>query len=319
MKDLKKKLTASVAMLGVSAVMLSGVSYAWYTLSTNPEVKGIKATAVANENLEIALLKAADENVTAVDTRSQQSANSAQGSTTDNYYTWGNVVDMTSILHDVELRPATYESTPNTSIAGNTSYTVTGGTEGLYYPSYGKDGRISGFNAVTDGTYETDKESFVNVFGGTDATAQKYAFRVDYWLRTNVAGNITLSTAEKHDTTNEADADKGAGSYIETTQFGTNADQYPTEAIKVLFKVVNTTTNATTWVQATNGTLAGNKVPLEATLISNASANTAYKVSMYVYLNGNVVTNAMAEAAVDDISVNVQFDNAGITNGAMQK
>ena len=54
MKDLKKKLTAAGAMLVVSAVMLSGVSYAWYTLSTNPEVSNIKANIAANENLEIA-------------------------------------------------------------------------------------------------------------------------------------------------------------------------------------------------------------------------------------------------------------------------
>lgn len=51
----KKKLTAAVAMLLVSAIMVVSSTYAWFTLSTAPEVTGITTTVGANGNLEIAL------------------------------------------------------------------------------------------------------------------------------------------------------------------------------------------------------------------------------------------------------------------------
>lgn len=307
MKDLKKKLTAAAAMLVVSAVMLSGVSYAWYTLSTNPEVSNIKATAVANQNLEIALMKATDEASTKVDERSAQSSvngSGVQGSTTANYYTWGNLVDLTAMIDSAkaELRPAKYVT-----------------DTGLQYPTYGNDGRVENFANLTAGTYTTDKEGVAYENNGK----QNYALRVDYWLKTNTEGDISLSVATKRDETN--DTNEAGGSYIQSEAFKTGGVFASTkEAVKVLFKVKEegANTNAS-WVEATNGDIdpTTGKILLTtpSNLISTAKENTAYQVTMYVYLNGNVVTNAMAKTAINDISVNVQFDNDGITTGAMQK
>ena len=52
----KKKLTAAIAMLLVATIMMVSSTYAWFTLSTAPEVTGITTSVGANGNLEMALL-----------------------------------------------------------------------------------------------------------------------------------------------------------------------------------------------------------------------------------------------------------------------
>ena len=54
MKSIRKKLLAAIAMLLVAVIMTVSSTYAWFTLSTAPEVKGITTTVGANGNLEIA-------------------------------------------------------------------------------------------------------------------------------------------------------------------------------------------------------------------------------------------------------------------------
>ena len=53
---LKHKLISATAMLLISAIMMVSSSYAWYVLSTAPEVSNIKTQVGANGALEIALL-----------------------------------------------------------------------------------------------------------------------------------------------------------------------------------------------------------------------------------------------------------------------
>ena len=54
----KKKLIPAVAMLTTSAVMLSTATYAWFTMSREVEVTGIKLTATTPQTIEISLGKA---------------------------------------------------------------------------------------------------------------------------------------------------------------------------------------------------------------------------------------------------------------------
>ena len=54
-KQVKAKLMSAVALLLVSAILLSTSTYAWLVLSTAPEVSEMKTTAGANGALEIAL------------------------------------------------------------------------------------------------------------------------------------------------------------------------------------------------------------------------------------------------------------------------
>ena len=55
-QDIKTKLMAAIAMLLVSSIMMVSSTYAWFTLSTAPEVTGIQTSVGANGNLEMALL-----------------------------------------------------------------------------------------------------------------------------------------------------------------------------------------------------------------------------------------------------------------------
>ena len=52
--SVRTKLAAAVAMLLVSTIMLTTTTYAWFVLSTAPEVKGMSTTVGSNGSLEIA-------------------------------------------------------------------------------------------------------------------------------------------------------------------------------------------------------------------------------------------------------------------------
>lgn len=58
----KKKLIPAVAMLTTSAVMLSTATYAWFTMSREVEVTGIKLTATTPQTIEISLGQATTGN-----------------------------------------------------------------------------------------------------------------------------------------------------------------------------------------------------------------------------------------------------------------
>mgnify|MGYP007053822245 FL=1 len=58
----KKKLIPAVAMLTTSAVMLSTATYAWFTMSREVEVTGIKLTATTPQTIEISLGQATTRN-----------------------------------------------------------------------------------------------------------------------------------------------------------------------------------------------------------------------------------------------------------------
>lgn len=54
----KKKLIPAVAMLTTSAIMLSTATYAWFTMSREVDVTGIKLTATTPQTIEVSLGKA---------------------------------------------------------------------------------------------------------------------------------------------------------------------------------------------------------------------------------------------------------------------
>lgn len=318
MKNIKKQLVGAVAMLVVAAVMMTSVSYAWFTLSTNPEVKNVKATAVANENLEIALAKSTDtdgkvnERASAVDTRSNQTTDGSLGSHDGDYYTWGNLVDVSSMIvtSNSLLRPTAFVS--GNSIGDQTGLTA----KGLYYPTYGEDGRISGFSALSAGTYASGKEGVAY----EHSVSSNYALRVDYWLRTNKAGTISLSEAAKRDNTN--DTTTGGGTTITSDAFKSTGDYSgQKDAVKLVFAITEDGANTTTWVETTNAEATGEGVVAVSGNLFEAAADKAYLVQMYVYLNGHVVTNQDADAAIDNLAINVQFKNSAIntSNAAMPK
>ncbi len=295
MKHLKQKLILATAMMLLAAVMLSSVSFAWYTLSTNPEIKGMSATVSSNENLEIALWNTGDTETT-VDTRSEAAAGEAQGSANGNPYTWGNQIDLTDKINSVTLEPVRYS-------AGS-----------FQYPQYGLDGRVANFadaSATEYGAYGAYAAGITN-YSSTEANA----FSVTYWVRSNVSGTLSLTTATKRagDGNNSAAATDvngvvGTGSKVT----GLSASLRNKEYFKVAFAVGDSTDLVVADLDDE-----GN---LSCSEITELTANTAVKITMYVFLDGTKVTNEQAALADETITVDVQFANSGVivdaNSGAM--
>ncbi|MCQ2435596.1 MAG: hypothetical protein MJ101_01675, partial [Clostridia bacterium] len=188
MKSLKTKLILSIAMMLVAAIMTTGVSFAWFTISTNPEIANISTSVAANGNLEIALRSTAT--ATTVD-------ESAVGDSGQNIK-WGNLIDL-SKFDFKSLKPVSFTS-------GNGSFDS--GSAGTYptvsAPEFGLDGRIKSIVALTATAQSGNGSGTFNdgvIFAYVDSANKVWAYRIDFFMRSNVAGTVSLSVA----------ADRGAG------------------------------------------------------------------------------------------------------------
>ena len=137
---IKGKLISAVCMLLVAMIMVVSSTYAWFTLSTAPEVTGISTAIGANGALEIWLNNTADP--------------------ADKNATPGNLVDLGEGygLDKIVL----YPSTANFENLGNGKTGINAASL-LNYAKYGADGRpqtgVLGGSTV-NGTYNTTSESF---------------------------------------------------------------------------------------------------------------------------------------------------------------
>lgn len=141
---MKGKLISAVAMLLVAIIMVVSSTYAWFTLSTAPEVTGISTAVGANGALEMLLLTK-DENGNLV---YGGATDIVGGLTTNEKNTyWGNLVDVSSGygLDGITL----YPSQLNVEAEGIIADSI------VKFPVYGADGRVSELSdgAVT-GIYE---------------------------------------------------------------------------------------------------------------------------------------------------------------------
>lgn len=155
-QSIKSKLIAAVCMLLVSTIMMVSSTYAWFTLSTAPEVTGITTSVGANGNLEMALLP---------DTGDTADITSSAGDSildwSEKNITWGNLVNLSDAsiygLDDIMLYPAAL----NAATADESGRPLTIATALLKTPAYGADGRVSELaaNTVTS-TYDSTKQNF---------------------------------------------------------------------------------------------------------------------------------------------------------------
>ena len=290
----KKKLMAAVVMLVISAIMMTSASYAWFTISTNPEIKGMTTQVVTNENLEIAL--SLTDHSEPVATAINQSGNQ---------YTWGNIVDLTDpelILDDDPTDGGVYDE--NDGAYRRLDKTLRPATlvvadDAFYAPEYGTDGRIDGALVQLDTV--TVPEGFgqlVNDQGDADATNDVvYGYYVDYWLRSNVDGDVTLGVAAKR----SSDGEMGGGTVL------TSTDNNILNNVKIAFQpgAAGDINLATATVTAGVSTAYTTPVTPVVTLV----ANTAQLVRMYVYYEGAALTNADAIIgdALVNAGLNVQF------------
>lgn len=145
--DIKSKLVAAICMLMVSCIMVVSSTYAWFTLSTAPEVTGITTAIGANGNLEMALLPSSNATGTKYTVAEALAAiGNATGSETGTgiNLTWGNLVDLSDAsygLNKITLYPSKLNYT-----AGITTTKDTLGANYLGVPEYGSDGRFDKLN-----------------------------------------------------------------------------------------------------------------------------------------------------------------------------
>lgn len=164
-----QKLMGAIAMLLVASIMMSATSYAWFVLSTAPEVTDLTTTAGANGALEIALQSNKADGTGRADILSGvgQSIASKDARTANTY--WGNVVDLSKGygLEHITLYPARLNL--NGGVVSTTSM--------LSIPTFGTDGRVTSLKNAEktyykDGKFEQGQSHWgVNVMGATSDRA----------------------------------------------------------------------------------------------------------------------------------------------------
>lgn len=188
-RDIKSKLIAAICMLLVSTIMMVSTTYAWFTLSTAPEVTGISTSVGANGNLEMVLLGTMNSFTKTDDIESgtSDSFEAADQTKVDANQTWGNLVDLSDSsygLDSIVLLPAALNSDDGSSL----------GDVLLKTPAYGADGRVSELKKGTiTAPYNTSTKSFTEV----DNTASTYdpAKTIEYGVR--AIGNASSMTVYK--------------------------------------------------------------------------------------------------------------------------
>lgn len=163
-RDIKKKLSAAVIMLLLSCIMVVTSTYAWFTLSTAPEVTGISTTIGGNGNLEIALAGYDDDGKLKAPEGST-TTDGAQDTLIKNL-TWGNLVDLSNVaygLNNIVLKPSALNVTKGTG--SNPDKVITSSM--LSVPSYGPDGRIN----------EMLSQVSAGVYGNNTFTTKGYGVR----------------------------------------------------------------------------------------------------------------------------------------------
>ncbi|NCB53054.1 MAG: hypothetical protein EOM54_14450 [Clostridia bacterium] len=297
----KKKLMTAVAMLVISVIMLTTASFAWFTISTNPEITAMTTQVVVNENLEIALAETGYDNAVATTLND-----------TGNAYTWGNQIDLSKV--------AAYMGSTSPAVTALSKIVAPATIDSVIkYPVYGEDGRPTG--TLTAVNFSTMGDGFGTFYD--TAAGQQYGYYVDFLVRTNVGGDLILQEGEANRANGDATT-LGGGSYIESANSVLAHNLYVAFDISAAgaTAIDNSGLVKATSTTGTPGT-AGNfrdtfaiNETTYATGIGTLEANSTYVVRMYVYLEGAGVTNkdASIDASKINGALNVQFAIDGVDN-----
>lgn len=169
--SLKAKLMAALSLLLVSTIMLGSATFAWFTLSTAPEVTGLSTTVGSNGSLEIALqstIPASEGDMTgARNTEISSAVGDSRyadgGSWTEANITWGNIVT----LIDGENDPYGFSELRLYPALLNYSEGVVPIGSPLVGPKYGVDGRVTTVdNALAPRFYDENQDGFIDALSG---------------------------------------------------------------------------------------------------------------------------------------------------------
>lgn len=172
---IKGKLVSAVAMLLVAIVMVVSSTYAWFTLSTAPEVSGIQTSIGANGALEI-WLNTSDN--------------------TDTNYTHGNIVELSAAkygLQNIVLLPSVLQLNDNGTI--NNHY--------VSIPQYGANGKFTELSherteagIFADGNFTANNGTGVRAVGvASGLTDRQLAYRNAKYAASTASGQATYTVA----------------------------------------------------------------------------------------------------------------------------
>ena len=205
---LRNKLIAAISMLLVSSIMMVSSTYAWFTLSTAPEVKNISTTVAGNGSLEIALMPS-DGVLGSI--KNGRSTKGIVALTTANT-SWGNLIDLSDKsygLNVISLNPASLK------MKENSAEQLADKTKPLSIANYGMDGRITTLDNskifVTSMNAESQKFTSnvekpyygvraIGEVGADQNLGSSYGYVIDLALRLNTsndnggAGKLLLQT-----------------------------------------------------------------------------------------------------------------------------
>lgn len=306
--NMKKKLMGAVCMLLVASIMMISATYAWFTLSTAPEITGITTSVGANGNLEMALLSG---NVDATTTQ-EGGVGSSMAIATDTVanLTWGNLVDLSDDsygLQSISLKPAQFN---------NAGSWATGNL--LSIPVYGADGRVKDLtnNTQASGKYNAENNTWedvnpmpvgVRAIGTNDnLTAQQSGL-----MSAKAAYNSKISEAQS--TIRQALSNNAQGLANAVTQLAMSSSDAPIteENITAINNMITATDNSLKLIDE-----AYKQAILAAATTIDTDAG--YKAAVAA-VNGTASANAALTAAHDSgITIPAQIETA-VNNLEAQK
>lgn len=195
---IRSKLMAAASMLMVGVIMMVSSTYAWFTLSTAPEVKNISTTVAGNGSLEIALMPT-DGTFSGI----TAGAVGSTASVVDKNTKWGNQIILSEDtatgdyygLNSISLNPASLNYTKAEGAAEATFVA----DKPLAIATYGFDGRIdklSGDNIGVKGKAADSKLFNTGDYGvraigelTDNEVTSTYGYVVDLALRVNTTNN----------------------------------------------------------------------------------------------------------------------------------
>ena len=300
-RDIKTKLMAAICMLLVSSIMMVSTTYAWFTLSTAPEVTGINTAVGSNGNLEMALLPLhGDASKITSGTADSMAVQPAKVSN----ITWGNLVKLDGTgdnsygLEQITLYPSALNSTV---VEGENVEKITMDAP-LKTPEYGADGRVAKLQPNTSvgvysngGFYKTASGKLADGSDGIIATP--YGVRgigtVSGMSPRNLAFNLALSNANNAALSAKSTASvtlNNNGSTLANVAITRVTDEtatYTQEQVNAMTNVLNDVLNGTL-VHIENAL----KNYIVAASIAPTTADSTYEA----------LTTAIMEASVADLA-----------------
>ena len=230
----KKKLMGAVCMLLVASIMMISATYAWFTLSTAPEVTGITTSVGANGSLEMALLNGTSTGTGETDTyanlgKIQSKVGDSSAATNDvtrSNITWGNLVDLSDTSYGTnafKLNPAALVLSENNKVNQTTP---------LATPTYGTDGRVNKLDTNTVfGTYSTANNAFLAGDNhGVRGIGVAAAMTEEQLAMRNAIAQVAIQTAAAKALVQNALNSQGSALASLAAGFATNTAYEPSEA-----------------------------------------------------------------------------------------